>query len=155
MLPTKEDYYLICRFVNNKGQLVNVIVTYLTDEEEELYEKKYIIELKRGKHVFTISDNNIYCYGDIDLSKDSEDSEALQDLPILNSLKGIGVKLPANYDYETHSCTSDTKYVKYYESWNILDIIKYAKGCLNKPNKLVIFNYVFNRSTKKVYNNSI
>lgn len=142
---------MICRFVNNKGQLVNVIVTYLTDKEEEDYERKYIIEIQRGNTKFTISDNNIYCYGDIDLSKDSEDVEALKDLPILNNLKGIGVRIPANYNYETHTCTSDNKFAKYYESWNIVDIIKYAKGVLNKPGKLIIFNYVFNRANKGLY----
>lgn len=117
------------------------ITQELEDTIDAVLQKRGNFTLIIGKTVFDIPAKNICFYGDVDFTDDSEDLEQISEANWLNSIK-IGVKIPSNYDYETHTCKSDLeKYYKYHETFNPALVVQYKHGMLGKPKKVIIFKY--------------
>jgi hypothetical protein len=126
------------RITNTKGKEL-VILTYLTQEEENILDEQNEIILKRANKTFSIRKNNIYCYGDVDLNEGSDDSKEIANFDFLDYLNGIGIKIPSDYNYEHHVCYSPLKKYRITETWKPDVLVRYAHGCLNKPKKILLF----------------
>lgn len=111
-------------------------MTEISQEEEEAIDnlKDKILELKRGDSVFNITINSIYCYGEVDFHS-KEDLDVIEDFDFLNHLKEVGIKVPAGYDYDTHTAN----WPKYTETWSPAFLTKFAHASLDKPKRIVLF----------------
>lgn len=135
-----ENYLILDRHKLPKGTR-EVVMTFISEEEEKLIDnlKENHIVIRRGKRIFKVYPNNIYCYGEVDFKNDD-------DIKQINSFNFItrdfqGYIIPSNYDYDKHIAYSDNrKSYKYTETWNSGIVAKYAHGCLGKPKRIIIFN---------------
>ena len=140
-MPICKDYHII----NHRRDTVSpetVYMTWISDEEELKIDKQQTIKLERGKRIFVIQPRQIFCYGIIDFDNDSEDMEELDNMSFFDHLIQHGQRIPSNYDYKTHTCTSPKKFPMLTETWSCADYAKYAHGCLDKPKSVVIFKVV-------------
>lgn len=138
-MPTTEHYYVVNSRINSNKNKELVILTYLTEEEENVLDETNEIKLKRANQTFSIRKNNIYCYGDVDLREGSDDSYEISNFDFLDYLNGIGVKIPSDYNYEKHECHSPIPKYRITETWRPDVLVRYAHGCLNKPKKILLF----------------
>lgn len=137
-MPIFKDYYVLIsrKGMNYKEQ---IIMTHITEEEEQKLDNGKEIILKRDNISFHITINNTYCYGEVDFNKGSDDCEQIATFNFLNYLNEKGICIPSDYDYEHHVCNSPINKYRWTETWNPDDLARYAHGCLNKPNRIVLF----------------
>lgn len=141
-LPIREDYYSLIGKKNASKQTESVVMTYITEAEENAIDKGKAITIKRGNLVFTVKPNNIYCYGKIDFDNDSEDMDIISTFPWLEHLTIRGVCVPSNYNYERHECISINKRPMWYDTTKCEVYVKYAHAHLGKPERTLIFRQV-------------
>ena len=137
-MPIFQDYHiLISRTdVNHKEQ---VIMTYITEEEEQKLDESKELVIERGNMIFQVHHNNIYCYGEVNFKEGSDDCKQIATFNFLDYLGWKGVMLPSDYHYDTHECHSPLTSYRWYETWQPDVLARYAHGCLNKPERIVLF----------------
>lgn len=139
-MPIYTEYQTIICHTRNGKKYDTVMMTYLSEDEEISLDKGEILEVTRGKHHFTIGDNNVYCYGVIDFTKGSSDMQAIEyEMNWLNYLHAVGIHIPSDYDFENHVCRSPFRYYRYTETWSPSQLAQYKYACLGKPERCVIF----------------
>ena len=84
-------------------------MTAITEEEEKLIDDNKTITIKRDNTKFTISKKNIYGYGHIDFSNNSDDREDVDNFNFLDSLDSSGYPIAA-FDYDKHLTIINIKY---------------------------------------------
>lgn len=138
-MPISPGYHIISRN-NTRDSKFRVIMTHISKEEEDKLDNigKGFINLSRGNRTFTVKAYQIYGYGEIDFNN-ADDLAQIKDFNFLSHLSFEGLHIPADYDYETHTCKSPIKKHRYTETWNSATAAKYAHGCLNKPKRIIIF----------------
>lgn len=135
-----KDYHIIDTRKTPRGTN-EIILTYIDEDEESLIDAldKDSIIIKRGNRSFNISQNKIYCYGDVDFNN-------YEDLKQIDSFNLItrqfqGFIIPSDYNYDLHVAYSNNKkFYKYTETWQSSKVVKYIHGCLGKPKKILLFN---------------
>lgn len=137
-MPIFQDYHILVSRtdVNHKEQ---VIMTYITEEEEQELDKHNTLTLKRNNIVFQIHSNNVYCYGEVNFKEGSDDCKQIATFNFLDYLGWKGIMLPSDYHYDTHECHSPLTSYRWYETWQPDVLARYAHGCLNKPERIVLF----------------
>ena len=137
-MPIFQDYYVLTSRtdISRKEQ---VIMTYITEEEEQKLDNNEELILERGEVSFNIQCNNVYCYGEVDFNKGSDDCKKIATFTFLDYLGLKGIALPSDYHYDTHTCHSPFKSYRWYETWSPEILARYAHGCLNKPKRIVLF----------------
>lgn len=114
-------------------------MTYITEEEEQELDERNELTLKRNNTIFQIHSNNIYCYGEVNFKEGSDDCKQIATFNFLDYLGWKGVMLPSDYRYDTHECHSPLTSYRWYETWQPDVLARYAHGCLNKPERIVLF----------------
>ena len=137
-MPIFQDYYILISRTNT-GRKEQVIMTYITEEEEQKLDEGKELILKRGNASFQVHGNNIYCYGKVDFREGSNDCKQIATFTFLDYLELKGIALPSDYHYDTHECYSPLKSHRWYETWRPDVLARYAHGCLNKPERIVLF----------------
>jgi len=153
-----EHYRDICVIYSNFDRyagITAILLTYLTEEEEQELEEKQVITINRKNKEYTIYNRSIYCFGDVDFSNSSDDYYDIAELNILSNLTFAGIKIPANYDYINNSIKSDTNYVKWYDTVYIEDVVQYCHGLLGKPKKVLLFKYNYKIRNGKLIENKL
>lgn len=137
-MPIFQDYYILISRIdtNHKEQ---VIMTYITEEEEQELDERNELTLKRNNIIFQIHSNNVYCYGEVNFKESSDDCKQIATFNFLDYLGWKGVMLPSDYHYDTHECHSPLTSYRWYETWQPDVLARYAHGCLNKPERIVLF----------------
>lgn len=137
-MPIFQDYYILISRIdtNHKEQ---VIMTYITEEEEQELDERNELTLKRNNIIFQIHSNNVYCYGEVNFKEGSDDCKQIATFNFLDYLGWKGVMLPSDYHYDTHECHSPLTSYRWYETWQPDVLARYAHGCLNKPERIVLF----------------
>lgn len=137
-MPIFQDYHiLVSRIdVNHREQ---VIMTYITEEEEQELDERNELTLKRNNIIFQIHSNNVYCYGEVNFKEGSDDCKQIATFNFLDYLGWKGIMLPSDYHYDTHECYSPFTSYRWYETWQPDVLARYAHGCLNKPKRIVLF----------------
>lgn len=137
-MPIFQDYYiLISRIDINRRE--QVIMTYITEEEEQELDERNELTLKRNNIVFQIHSNNVYCYGEVNFKEGSDDCKQIATFNFLDYLGWKGIMLPSDYHYDTHECHSPLTSYRWYETWQPDILARYAHGCLNKPKRIILF----------------
>ena len=141
-MPITKTYRILScdKEIRNKKMTV---MTYISEEEEELLDKGKSLTLIRGDRTFKIEYNTIYCYGKVDFTTGSDDMETIEDIQSLNHLsKYKPMPIYADYNYENHECRSPLKRCRWTETFHPSIVAQYAHGCLGKPERIIIF-YMF------------
>ena len=116
-------------------------MTYLTEQEEKLLDEGKTIIISRKNTDFTIRPIDLVAYGKIDYSDDSEDLDTISQFNwFRNDNKMCGFVMPSEYDYKTHSVTSDIKGGRKFDTTQCDIVAQYIHGCIGKPERTIIFN---------------
>lgn len=138
-MPITPEYRILC---NNGdiGRGCQIVMTYISEHEENQLDNlsDKILVLERGDKTFNIQMHRVYCYGKVDFNND-DDLNIIENFNFLNHLGAVGVHIYADYDYESHTCSSPTNHYKWTETWSPSHLARYAHGCLNKPERIVLF----------------
>ena len=110
----------------------------LNQEQIDNIEKRTIV-FTRGNKKFSVTIRDIYCYGEVDFN-DKNILNQIENFNFLDFLENSGVHIFSNYDYNTHSCISDKKYLLHTETWSPAMLAKMAHGYLGKPARILLFN---------------
>lgn len=131
-LPNDRRRYIIGETCAN-GRTYNIILSHITERQEQALIKGESIRMGNN----TISNQEIYCYGKVDLDNDN-DLNAIENIEInFNGIKGKII--PANYDFDNHMCTAINNLIGHSETYDILKIFKYGYGCIGKPERIIIY----------------
>lgn len=118
-------------------------MTYINEKEEELIDNGKELNIERNGKTYKIKPNQIYCYGEIDFSDNSEDNQKINTFDCLNYLDGFtGISICSNYDYNNHICLSNIPEYQWTHTWNLSKLCQYAHGCLNKPKRVLMFKHI-------------
>lgn len=137
-MPIVQDYYILTSRTDAK-RIEQVIMTYITEEEEQKLDNNEELIIGRGEASFNIQCNNVYCYGEVNFNKGSDDCKKIATFNFLNYLGWKGIVIPSDYHYDTHECHSPLKSYRWTETWKPDVLARYAHGCLNKPQRIVLF----------------
>lgn len=134
-----NDYYLIHAFKNGRNNSVRIYLTSIDDTEELKLDRHKEITITRNDKKFTISPEQVYCYGNVDFHKGSRDFTELSHFHLFPNLFYGGKIVYSNYNYENHTCESPNNYPLVYDTFNPAILLQYAHGYLRKPEKVVLF----------------
>lgn len=121
------------------GRTKEIIITYLTEDEEQRIDNDEVIDIQRGSLTFEISKSKIYAYGEIDFTRGSDDYKVLEDMTWFNHLTLKGVDVLANYDYKQNIAVSDIPGGRWYDTVRPEVVTQFKHGQLGKPKRCVIF----------------
>lgn len=117
---------------------VRVVMLEINKEQEEQLDSGKTLLLERGGVSFRIEPDFCLGYGELDLSPNSEDVIKIDNGDWYNRLY-IRQFMPSEYNYETHSVTSDIKGGRWYDTSRPRTYLPYLYACLNKPKRVCIF----------------
>lgn len=140
-MPIWKDYHILNCRKDDKKHVIMTCMTYITIDEEKVLDNNHVLTIVRGDTKFVINPNDVYCYGSVDLRTNSNDYNIIEDFDFLNYLGDVGLKIYADYNYETHTCKTPINRCRYTETWNPAEIVQYAHGVLGKPERIVLFKY--------------
>lgn len=121
----------------------SVILTSLTEKEEDILDKGCVIKIERSGINFRISPDDLIAYGEIDFSTGSDDYNTIQDFVYLDHLGMLGKSIPARYNYKEHCCYSPVG-CKHYQTFDTTDpakVAQYAHAFIGKPKRSIIFKH--------------
>ena len=140
-MPVRTDYYTLnCRTENK--QETSVIMMPITAEQEVQLDKGRNINIKIESRYISLGASDIYCYGEIDLSKGSNDYDIFKTFDFIDYIHGKGIYIYSNYNYENHTCTSDLQEPRWKETFKPEELSQWAHGFLGKPKRIVLFRTV-------------
>lgn len=144
-LPTYPNYHILDINKTSAG-IKKIIMIPISEEEEAIIDNigKNIISFTRGKYIFSVSVNDVYCYGETDFNDESILAK-IDKFNFLNYLGFAGVPINANYDYETHSCMSTKNKCLWAETWSPAELSKMAHGYLGKPERILLFSQLIKK----------
>lgn len=143
-MATRKDYYTLLS-LTKKGYKYGVVVTSLTERDEELLDEGKTIVIERGNCIFTISPKDIYVYGEIDFNNKSEDMSVIADLNWFDTYQDHGLPIPARYHYKTHTATSRFNVAEWVDTTCPEKAAQYAHGFIGKPQRTIIFKSVYGK----------
>jgi hypothetical protein len=141
-MPISRDYHILSYNKEPKIKKEMVVMTYISKEEEILIDKGETVILKRGKCTWLVYPNNVYCYGEVDFHTNSDDMKQIDTFNFLDYLGWSGIPVYSNYHYETHECCGTTRACGWTETWHPAIVAQYAHGCLDKPQRIVLFKVI-------------
>ena len=147
-MPISKDYQTVIyhtNMTNKEGrptEQVRILMAPITEKEEALLDEGKAFTIHRGDLSFNLNSDNVFAYGEVDFHNGSKDYENINELIPYRDI----IHIPFNYDYDTHTCKTKTKYYQTYETDNIGAMAQYAHGRLGKPKRVVIFKLIAKRS---------
>ena len=135
---TDLQYQVICSRSISKVE-TELIIMIPISEKEELALDKGLLVTKRNDFMFTIDKSTVIAYGEIDFHNSSDDFDVIQGMNWLDTVQGLGVIIPANYDYKEHCCYSPYKFYTQYDTSNPALVAQYFHARLGKPKRCCIF----------------
>lgn len=137
ILTTLSQPLVMCHFSDGKATKVFYIAEINESIEEEIENKKSeFIKFPINGNIVNILKTQICFYGEMDFTTGSEDYETIKDYDDLFS--GNSSFIPANYNYDTHSCNVEN-ILKTWETFRPELIVQYFHGRLGKPKRCIIF----------------
>jgi hypothetical protein len=128
---------------------VQVVMTEISEEEEKELDRGKGIHLNRDNKYFNVEPDCCYLYGEFDFSPNSNDINKMYNANWFVNMN-INKFMLSEYDYETHTVTSDKKGCRWYETNDLRIYLPYLYGCIGKPKRVIIFKeYIQNIAQKK------
>ena len=117
---------------------IKIVMISITEEQEKQLDSGKSLSLTRGGLSFNIEPDFCLGYGELDLSPNSNDCIKI-DKGDWDKRLYIRHFMPSEYDYPTHSVTSDIKGGRWYDTSRALTYLPYLYACMNKPKRVCIF----------------
>lgn len=140
-MPIWKDYHILNSRRDDRNNTIMTCMSYLTVDEETVLDKNETLTIVRGDAKFVIKPNDVYCYGSVDLNTNSNDYNIIEDFDFLDYLGSVGLKIYADYNYETHTCRTPINRCRWTETHNPAKVVQYAHGVLGKPERIILFKY--------------
>lgn len=138
-----REFMYIARPSDNNG--LKVVIMPITKEQEEELDNNKILHINS----FVIKPDLCYAYGNIDLSPDSDILDKIVNAKWFDNVY-VNQFMLSEYDYKTHTVTSDKKGGRWYETDNPKIYLPYLYACINKPERIVIFKDIESTFANKV-----
>lgn len=138
MIQTYSTFQLLAYRTKPGNLRTYMYIIGIDDNTEKDIQNEKTVFFKDEKQNFVIKPNDVILFGNIDLSHNSDDSNYVLDCNWINDMP-FGIRIPSNYDYEHNSITKVDNVIKYYDTRNPLEILKYKHGLIGKPDKVLIF----------------
>ena len=122
---------ILCHF-NNIAKDIAVLIPITDEQVKEIEENEKIIINDK-----LITRENIYCYGDIDLTNE-EDVEFIKKFNLINDDYSSNV-VYSNFNYEKGNVEYDGPVPKQYSTNNIIDWFKFNYMLIGKPKNVLIY----------------
>lgn len=113
----------------------------LTQKQEEQLDANETICIIAGESKFYVSPKDVYCYGEIDFSTNSEDLNIIAEFNWFDYINLRGASMVSDYNYEHHVAYSDIKCPRHFDTTRPDVISQYVHGCLGKPKRTIIFKH--------------
>lgn len=150
ILNRTNNSYLVMQSITEEEELAIDNAMDSDDIVRFVLEEKYIIPTR-----------DIFLYGQVDITKDS-DCSIVKNSKIITEEVNSAANIPSNFNYETGYVYSDKNDIfRCHDTWNKLDWFKFNHLLIGKPERIIIYKidkkYVpRNRSTiKRGHNNAI
>lgn len=117
----------------------NVLMFPITKEQEDSIDNGETINITTKERVFRINSSNIYCYGEIDFTTDSDDYINLETFNWTDFCENE-IHVPDNYDYNNHYCYTN-RLNKRYQTIGTFDparIAQWKHALIGKPKRVMI-----------------
>ena len=137
-----KDYQVLISHTDGQRKQHQIIMTPISEKEEEALDSGKSFVVKRDCHEFFITPNDVICYGEIDFHEGSEDYETIDEFTWLWSLGMHGKDIPARYNYDEHVCISDRPMYKTYDTMSCAKYCQWKHGLLGKPKRTLIFKMI-------------
>lgn len=138
-MPIFNDYMVISTPITSNTKDYTIF-TYITKEEEDSLSKGQPITITRGDKTLTVNKGSCMFWGSMDFTKDSDDCQTIDKYDLVGA-KIKDIIIPANYDYNSHTCKTPQLIGKYlFTTANTSSqVLRYKHGCLNKPERVILF----------------
>lgn len=117
---------------------IRVVMLEISENEEKELDAGKSLSLERGGLYFTVDPYLCFAYGEFDLSPNSNDVDKIDKANWFGRFT-VRQFIPSEYDYETHTVTSDIKGGRWYDTDYVKTYIPYLYACLGKPKRICIF----------------
>lgn len=117
---------------------VRVVLIGITEEQEQKLDAGESLFIETDRDNFNVNPQLCYAYGKLDLSPNSEDIKTMIEANWFQSLF-VNIRMFSNYDYKTHSVTSDIPGGRWFETCRIEEYLPYLHKCIGAPERVLIF----------------
>jgi hypothetical protein len=114
------------------GSNVFTVMLPLTEEQEKILDRDERIEIDNK----TITKDNIYCYGEIDVDN-PEDISYIRKFNIINL--DASNSIYSNYDYDTGEVILEGNVAKVHDCYDVVKWFKYNYLLIGKPSRILIY----------------
>ena len=122
---------ILCR-TKYMGEYTYTVMKEITESQEKELDDLESINIDNK----IISKDNIYCYGEIDISN-KEDIDYLKKFNIINLDDENSIHV--NYDYEKGNVLIEGNIAKMSPTWNVVEWFKYNYLLVGKPKRIIIY----------------
>lgn len=122
---------ILCR-TKYMGEYTYTVMKEITESQEKELDDLESINIDNK----IISKDNIYCYGEIDISN-KEDIDYLKKFNIINLDNENNIHV--NYDYEKGNVLIEGNIAKMSPTWNVVEWFKYNYLLIGKPKRIIIY----------------
>ena len=132
-----------------------IIMAPISEEQEKELDSENMIVLRdQYSRTFIATPKNSYAYGKLNLSPKSEDINKIVKAQLFKGFY-INIVCFTDYDYNSHTVTSDVPGGRWYETDNVENYLPFLHGKIGKPERVVIFRIDFDvLSAKRNRNNN-
>lgn len=144
--------WIACPKENHGG---GIVMAPITEEQEKTLDNEDIIVIEdQYNRKFLVTPKNAYAYGKLNLSPKSEDINKLVKAQLFRGFY-VNIICFTDYDYDSHTVTSDVPGGRWYETDNVETYLPFLHGKIGKPERVVIFRVDFDiLSSKKHKSNN-
>lgn len=136
---SSRQLHTIISYNESKYFRKSILMTFITEEEEEQLDAGEIVVIERDGHKIPLTKQNVQCYGIVDLSTNSDDFWDIADFGWFSHLTNMGVQIPARYNYKGNYCYAVDGKILYYDTFRPELVVQYLHGLAGKPERIVIF----------------
>lgn len=133
---------LLCHIKDIKHNIF-IIMEAIDEEQEKRIDnsKKYYGSIRYDKGNDIIPGNNIYLYGEVDLTKE-EDLELIENFNLIDSAGG---RIYSNFDYDDGKFTTIDGIAKQYTTWNPVLWFSYCHVLIGKPKRIIVYKKIIKK----------
>lgn len=122
---------ILCR-IKTMGNFVYTVIRPITEEEEKVLDSDEKIVIDGN----TITKDNIYCYGEFDVTNE-EDIKYIKKFNIINLDEVNSVH--SDFDFDTGKVKIEGTVAKTYSCYDVVKWFKYNYVLIGKPNRILIY----------------
>lgn len=137
------DFVFLVRPYDPGNGNVRVVMTEISEREEQLLDSGKSLLLNRGRLSFNVDPDFCYAYGNLNIRPGSDELIQMNDADWFTRFY-IRQFLPSEYDFDNHIIHSDLPCGRWYDTDSLKSFLPYLYNCINHPERVVIFKEYLN-----------